>query len=66
MTNIMTVKDLKESLDKIPNDYEIKTRSRNAHLCNDEDTGQLSFAGEITKVKVIDIHRTVMLIRSFE
>ncbi len=47
----MNVKELKELLEKVPDNYEIRTRSQNAHLNNDESSWH--FSGEITKIKPI-------------
>ncbi len=49
----MKVKKLKELLSKIPDDYEIRSRSQNAHLNNDEMHWQLNFSDVITKVKAL-------------
>lgn len=62
----MTVKELKEALEKIPDGYEVKSRSSNAHLNNDEISWQFGCAGVITKVKTVDSQKAVMLIRGFE
>ncbi len=62
----MKVKKLKELLKDIPNNYEIRTRSCNAALDNDEVPWQLNFSGEITEVKSIHSHKIVMIIRGFE
>jgi hypothetical protein len=62
----MTVKELIEALQKIPNEYHVRSRAKNAHLDNDEMPWQLGFADVITKVKKVDSQQTVMLIRGFE
>jgi len=62
----MKVKDLKKELNDIPDEYEIRSRAINAHLNNDEISWQLHFADEITKIKVVAVQKTVMLIRGFE
>lgn len=62
----MKVKELKKLLKNVPDDYDIRTRAENAHLNQDEISWQLNFSGVITKVKVVDIHDTVVLIRGHE
>ena len=62
----MKVKELKELLEKIPDNYEIRTRPCNAHLDNDELSWQLHFSGEVTEIKPIHSHKVLMLIRGFE
>ncbi len=62
----MKVKRLRELLKDIPNNYEIRTRSCNAALDNDEVSWQLNFSGEITEIKPIHSRKIVMLIRGFE
>ena len=62
----MKVKELKELLKKIPDNYEIRTRSRNSNLDNDELSWQLHFSGEVTEIKSIHSHKILMLIRGFE
>jgi len=62
----MKVKKLRELMEKIPDNYEIRTRSCNAHLDSDESSWQLHFSGEITEIKPIHSHKIVMLIRGFE
>ncbi len=62
----MYVKELKELLEKVPDNYEIRTRACNAHLHNDEAQWQINFSGEITELKSIHSRRILMLIRGFE
>ena len=62
----MKVKKLKELLEKIPDNYEIRTRPCDAHLVNDELYWQLHFSGEVTEIKPIHSHKVLMLIRGFE
>lgn len=62
----MNVKELKELLKSIPDNYEIRTRSENSNLDNDESTWQLNFSGVITEIKSIHSRKILMLIRGFE
>ncbi len=62
----MKVKKLKELLEKVPDNYEVRTRPCNAALDNDEVSWQLNFSGEITEIKSIHSHKVVMMIRGFE
>ena len=62
----MKVKKLRELLEKIPDNYEIRTRPCNAHLDNDESIWQVNFSGEITVVKPIHSRKILMLVRGFE
>lgn len=62
----MNVKRLKEILEFIPDDYEIRSRSENAHLNNDEKQYNLNFMGILETVKIVDIHKTVVFIRGHE
>lgn len=62
----MNVKELKELLKSVPDNYEIRTRPCNAHSNTDEPSWQLSFSGEVTEIKPIHSHKVLMLIRGFE
>ncbi len=59
----MNVKELKELLEKIPDNYEIRTRSENSNLDKDNILWQLNFSGIIKDIKPIHSLRTLMLIR---
>ena len=63
---MMNVGELKKALSEFPDDYEIRSRARNSNLCDDEKPWQLSFAGIISGVKVVDKLNAVVLIRGFE
>lgn len=62
----MNIKELKKGIDKIPDDYEIRTRSTNSNLHNDESITDVSFYGIISKVKPVHSQKILMLIRGFE
>ena len=49
----MKIKELREAIQEIPDNYEIRSRSKNAYLENNDSDWQLSFSNEITKVKPI-------------
>lgn len=66
MKDSLTVKELKEQLDKVPDNYVVLSRAENAHLDKDDVPWQLGFADVITKVKPVHKRRIVMLIRGFE
>lgn len=62
----MKVKELKQILSELPDDYEIRTRARNSNLYKDEIPWQLSFAGIISSVRVVNKLKAVVLIRGHE
>ena len=66
MSETMSVGELKEALNEIPDSYRIRTRPKNAHLSDDEIQWQLNFSGVVKKIKIVDSQKTVMLIRDFE
>lgn len=62
----MNVKELKELLEKVPDNYEVRTRPYNAHFHKDEAVWELYFSAEIIEIKPIHSHKILMLIRGFE
>lgn len=62
----MDVKELKELLNNIPDNYEIRSRAGNALLYKDEDPWQFHCSGYVTKIKIIKERNAVMLIRGVE
>lgn len=66
MKDTMTVKELKEALENIPDDFLIRSRAKNAHLDKDNLEWQLSCSDVLSKVKFVEEHKTVMLIRGIE
>ena len=62
----MKVKELKQILSEVPDDYDIRSRAINSNLCEDEIPWQLSFAKIIVKVKRVDKLNTIVLIRGYE
>lgn len=58
----MNVKELKELLEKVPDNYEIRTRSENSNLDKDNIPWQLYFSGIIKEVKSIHSLKTLMVI----
>ncbi len=66
MKESLTVRELKERLNKIPDNYIVLSRAENAHLDKDDVPWQLGFANVITKVKSVHERKIVMLIRGFE
>ena len=63
---MMNIKKIKEIIEFLPDDYEIRSRPENAHLNNDSNRSDLNFMGKIETVKIVDIHKTVVLIRGYE
>ncbi len=58
----MNVKELKELLEKVPDNYEIRTRSENSNLDKDNIPWQLYCSGIIKEVKSVHFLKTLILI----
>jgi len=60
----MNVKELKEILKNIPDNYEIRTRSENSNLEIGKIPWNLYFSGIVKKVEFIHSLRTLMIINN--
>lgn len=62
----LNVGKLKKMSENVPDEYQIRSRSGNAHLDKDEFPWQHNFLDVVKKVKRVDNLKTIVLIRGIE